>query len=157
MCRGKYIKINKVKTYSPTVLVYFSAEYEFVYYESLKRALKTKTIYGYRCDERLKTNVGKSTRLSCTPYESCRFFNFSFQSFISPTLIYKFCLQLSFYRFIINSTLFWGMSLRITSTQVPKKHMIGWQIKSLTCSGLRIRLKRKSLFETGVILVGTVS
>ena len=38
-----------------------------VYCESLKRVLKTKTIYGYRCDERLKTNVGKSTRLSCTP------------------------------------------------------------------------------------------
>ena len=41
--------------------------YEFVYYESLKRALKTKTIYGYRCDERLKTNVEESTRLACTP------------------------------------------------------------------------------------------
>ena len=26
----------------------------FVYYESLKRELKTKTIYGFRCDERLK-------------------------------------------------------------------------------------------------------
>ena len=24
------------------------------YYESLKRDLKTKTIYGFRCDERLK-------------------------------------------------------------------------------------------------------
>ncbi len=31
-----------------------------VYYESLKRALKTKTIYGYRCDERLKTHVEES-------------------------------------------------------------------------------------------------
>ncbi len=39
----------------------------FVYYESLKRALQTKTIYGYRCDERLKTNVEESTRLVCTP------------------------------------------------------------------------------------------
>ena len=39
----------------------------FVYYESLKRVLKTKTIYGYRCDERLKTNVEESTRLACTP------------------------------------------------------------------------------------------
>ncbi len=39
----------------------------FVYYESLKRTLKTKTIYGYRCDERLKTNVEESTRLGCTP------------------------------------------------------------------------------------------
>ena len=36
-------------------------------YESLKRALKTKTIYGYRCDERLKTNVEESTRLASTP------------------------------------------------------------------------------------------
>ncbi len=39
----------------------------FVYYESLKRTLKTKTIYGYRYDERLKTNVEESTRLTCTP------------------------------------------------------------------------------------------
>ncbi len=38
-----------------------------VYYESLKRALKTKTIYGYRCDERLQTNVEESTLLGCTP------------------------------------------------------------------------------------------
>ena len=38
-----------------------------VYYESLKRELKTKTIYGCRCDERLKTNVEESTRLVCTP------------------------------------------------------------------------------------------
>ena len=38
-----------------------------VYYESLKRELKTKTTYGYRCDERLKTNVKESTRLGYTP------------------------------------------------------------------------------------------
>ena len=38
-----------------------------VYSESLKRDLKTKTIYGYRCDERLKTNIKESTRLACTP------------------------------------------------------------------------------------------
>ena len=37
-----------------------------VYYESLKRELKTKTIYGFRCDERLKTKVEESTRLSYT-------------------------------------------------------------------------------------------
>ena len=37
-----------------------------VYYESLKPELKTKTTYGYRCDERLKTNVKESTRLACT-------------------------------------------------------------------------------------------
>ena len=37
-----------------------------VYYESLKRELKTKTIYGFRCDERLKTKVEESTRLVWT-------------------------------------------------------------------------------------------
>ena len=39
---------------------------EFVYYESLKRELKTKTIYGFRCDERLQTKVEESTRLAWT-------------------------------------------------------------------------------------------
>ena len=38
----------------------------FVYYESLKRELKTKPIYEFRCDERLKTKVEESTRLACT-------------------------------------------------------------------------------------------
>ena len=38
----------------------------FVYYESLKRELKTKTIYGFRCDEKLKTKVEESTRLAYT-------------------------------------------------------------------------------------------
>jgi hypothetical protein len=33
----------------------------FVYYESLNRELKTKTIYGFRCDERLKTKLEEST------------------------------------------------------------------------------------------------
>ena len=37
-----------------------------VYYESLKRELKTKPIYGFRCDERLKTKFEESTRLACT-------------------------------------------------------------------------------------------
>ena len=37
-----------------------------VYYELLKRELKTKPIYEFRCDERLKTKVEESTRLSCT-------------------------------------------------------------------------------------------
>ena len=36
----------------------------FVYYESLKRELKTKTIYEFRCDERLeKTKFEESTCL----------------------------------------------------------------------------------------------
>ena len=37
-----------------------------VYYESLKRELKTTPIYEFRCDERLKTIVEESTRLSYT-------------------------------------------------------------------------------------------
>ena len=37
-----------------------------VYYESLKRELKTNPIYEFRCDERLKTKVEESTRLACT-------------------------------------------------------------------------------------------
>ena len=37
-----------------------------VYYESLKRELKTKKIYGYRCDERLKTKTEESTCLTHT-------------------------------------------------------------------------------------------
>ena len=37
-----------------------------VYYESLKREVKTKPIYEFRCDERLKTKVEESTRLACT-------------------------------------------------------------------------------------------
>ena len=36
-----------------------------VYYESLKRDLKTKPINECRCDERLKTRVEESTRLGC--------------------------------------------------------------------------------------------
>ena len=37
-----------------------------VYYESLKRDLKTKPKHEFRCDERLKTKVEESTRLTCT-------------------------------------------------------------------------------------------
>ena len=38
---------------------------QHVCYESLKRELKTKPIYEFRCDERLKTKVEESTRLGC--------------------------------------------------------------------------------------------
>ena len=36
-----------------------------VYYESIKRELKTKPINECRCDERLKTRVEESTLLGC--------------------------------------------------------------------------------------------
>ena len=37
-----------------------------VYYESIKRELKTRPMYECRCDERLKTQPEKSTRLVYT-------------------------------------------------------------------------------------------
>ena len=37
-----------------------------VYYESIKRELKRRLIYEYRCDERLKTKTEESTRLTDT-------------------------------------------------------------------------------------------
>ncbi len=37
---------------------------QFVYYESIKRDLKRRLIYEYRCDERLKTKNEESTRLT---------------------------------------------------------------------------------------------
>ena len=38
----------------------------FVYYESIKRELKTRPIYECRCDERLKPKAEESTRLAYT-------------------------------------------------------------------------------------------
>jgi hypothetical protein len=35
-------------------------------YESIKREVKRRLIYEYRCDERLKTKTEESTRLSYT-------------------------------------------------------------------------------------------
>jgi hypothetical protein len=43
-----------------------SVKGEFVYYESMKRELKTRPIYECRCDERLKTKAEESTRLAYT-------------------------------------------------------------------------------------------
>ncbi len=37
-----------------------------IYYESIKRELKTRPIYECRCDERLKTRVEESTHLTYT-------------------------------------------------------------------------------------------
>ena len=37
-----------------------------VYYESIKRELKRRLIYEYRCDERLKTKTEESTLLTDT-------------------------------------------------------------------------------------------
>jgi hypothetical protein len=42
------------------------APWPTVYYESIKRDLKTRTIYECRCDERLKTKSEESTRLGHT-------------------------------------------------------------------------------------------
>ena len=49
-----------------TQVYYYRTTINFVYYESLKREVKTKPIYEFRCDERLKTKVEESTRLVYT-------------------------------------------------------------------------------------------
>ncbi len=38
---------------------------KFVCYESIKREIKRRLIYEYRCDERLKTKKEESIRLEC--------------------------------------------------------------------------------------------
>ncbi len=40
----------------------------FVYFESIKRKLKTRPIYECRCDERLNTKAEESTRLAYTGF-----------------------------------------------------------------------------------------
>ena len=65
---------NVISSSQARCLPYFSATlkiffFSFVYYESLKRELKTKNyigIYGFRCDERIETKVEESTHLACT-------------------------------------------------------------------------------------------
>ena len=47
-------------------LVCVSVVYGVVYYESIKRELKTKPIYECRCDERPNLKAEESTRLACT-------------------------------------------------------------------------------------------
>ena len=39
-----------------------------IYYESIKRELKTRPIYECRCDERLKSKTEESTRLTYTVF-----------------------------------------------------------------------------------------
>ena len=53
-----------------------------VYYESLKRELKTKPIYEFRCDERLQTKSEEFTRLACTQrsFASYRFVYYYYES-----------------------------------------------------------------------------
>jgi len=52
------------------LMQFSSVDYEstrfFVYYESIKRDLKRRLRYEYRCDEILKTKTEESTRLGDT-------------------------------------------------------------------------------------------
>ena len=43
-----------------------AAAWFFVYYESIKRELKIRSIYECRCDERLQTKTNEFTRLTYT-------------------------------------------------------------------------------------------
>ena len=53
-------------TYISTYMLFIDFLEAFVYYESIKRELKTRPIYECRCDERLKTKAENSTRLGYT-------------------------------------------------------------------------------------------
>ena len=48
-------------------IIYFKFQ-NVVYYESMKRELKTRPTYECRCDERLKTKPEESTRLVYTGF-----------------------------------------------------------------------------------------
>ena len=48
------------------LLLEFISKRKFVYYESMKRKLKTRPLYECRCDERLKTKPEESTCLVYT-------------------------------------------------------------------------------------------
>ena len=43
-----------------------TGQFVVVYYESIKREIKTRPIYECRCDERLKTKAEESTHLVYT-------------------------------------------------------------------------------------------
>ena len=58
------VGVMRVENLNPGVL-HVSQTQIVVYYESLKRELKTKPIKECRCDERLQTRVEESTRLAC--------------------------------------------------------------------------------------------
>jgi hypothetical protein len=59
--KRKFCTKRKVKQCDNPPKTYF-----VVYYESIKRELKTRPLYGCRCYERLKTKGEESTRLSYT-------------------------------------------------------------------------------------------
>ena len=61
--QAKLLKLQKIGQFPDEIS---SVVYLFVYYESLKRKLKTKPMYEFRCDETLKTRVEESTHLRCT-------------------------------------------------------------------------------------------
>jgi len=65
--RGRLSGRGEFENRSPTLLSH-STSYFVVYYESIKRDLKRRLIYEYRCDERLITKNEESTRLTHTGF-----------------------------------------------------------------------------------------
>ena len=53
---------------SLVVSCFYAKNFFVVYYESMKRELKTRPLYECRCDERLKTKAEESTRLAYTGF-----------------------------------------------------------------------------------------
>jgi hypothetical protein len=67
MCRSTSgISLVDSMQFLPNYLITMTAHIAEVYYESIKREVKRRLIYEYRCHERLKTKTEESTRLSDT-------------------------------------------------------------------------------------------
>jgi hypothetical protein len=74
ICECRCDEKLKAKTDGSTRLTYTgdtlgvvgNSLYEYVYYESMKRELKTRPLYECRYDERLKAKAEESTRLAYT-------------------------------------------------------------------------------------------
>ncbi len=64
--------------YTQEVMMLLSVDF-VVYYESLKREVKTKPVNEFRCDERLQIRVEESTHLGC-PRWSIFFYYFPSRS-----------------------------------------------------------------------------
>jgi hypothetical protein len=63
---GCHIHVSTLVSPTDTVRGWGRMMFIVVYYESIKRELKTKPICECRCDERLKTKAEESTRLAYT-------------------------------------------------------------------------------------------
>ncbi len=63
---GVVSEASSLLSYTLLFEILGGTSFYWIYYESIKRELKRRLIYEYRCNERLKTKTGEFTRLSDT-------------------------------------------------------------------------------------------